>query len=50
MNALSKMYNFTWTVEKEPNDDWGTVPKTGTHEDDNATFGGVLGDVIYGTV
>ena len=48
MDNLADSYNFTWTVEADPNYDWGTTPVSGTYYDDNATFSGVLGEVLYG--
>lgn len=43
---LEKMFNFT--VVSYMADGWGSSPLTGTFYDDNATFNGALGDVIYG--
>ena len=45
-DIVKEMFNFTYVVDKEPGDFWGSTPITGTYYDDNATFGGVLGAVV----
>ena len=48
LDAMSDMFNISFTCNKDPDNDWGAVPKTGTWRDKYATFGGVLGRVING--
>ncbi len=48
LDVISDMFNITFTCNKDPLNDWGTGPKTGTWFDKNATFSGVLGRVING--
>ena len=42
LEQLGWMYNFTWRYDIEPSGKWGTVPVTGTWQDPNATFEGML--------
>jgi len=49
MDTLAVKYDFTWTVEADPNNDWGLYPSSGDFNDffnENATFHGVMGNVI----
>ena len=46
MNIISKQYNFTLVADKDPNGDWGAIPKSGAWTDPNATFGGVFGSLV----
>ncbi len=48
LNIIGDWYNFTVQYDLEPNGKWGTLPVTGLWTDDNATFEGVLGEVING--
>ena len=41
VDAVSKMFNFSWKVEKFPNDVWITSPKNWS--DPNSTFSGMFG-------
>ena len=45
LDILGETYNFTWSLDKDPNNDWGTEPKTGQIGWKNATWGGNLGEV-----
>ena len=42
---LGRMFNFTWRYDVEPSSKWGVVPVTGTWQDPNATFEGMLGSM-----
>lgn len=46
MGLLGHLLNFTWSLDRDPDGDWGTVPKTLTWMDKNATFSGVLGGAV----
>ena len=46
MNIIAARYNFTLVADKEPDGNWGSIPKTGAWTDPNATFEGVLGRVV----
>ncbi len=43
IQPLKQMFNFTIECIQDPDGDWGTSPKTGWWDDDNATFSGALG-------
>ena len=45
MDLLAAKFNFTYVSQKNMEDDWGLVPKTGPFSL-NGSWGGVLGDVI----
>ena len=45
MDMLARRYNFTYISYKDPNDDWGTVPRDGIYNL-SGTWSGVMGDVI----
>ena len=47
MNELSKKFNFTFTSDRDPNGDWGVLPKSGPFNR-SGEWGGVLGDVVEG--
>ena len=47
VNMMGNQQNFTWHCDAEPNNDWGTAPKSGP-ANVNGTWGGVLGDVTNG--
>ena len=42
LEIISKMFNFTFTIDMEPDGNWATVPITGSYYDANATFGVML--------
>ena len=48
LNLLGSIYNFTWTVDREPSGNWGTMPKEGTWQAENLTFIGLMGSVFRG--
>ena len=41
LDALAKMFNFKWNIEKYPTDEWITSPKNWS--DPNSTFTGMFG-------
>ena len=45
MELLAKKFNFTYISQKNMEDDWGVLPKSGPFNM-NGTWGGVMGDVI----
>ena len=48
MEIMSKKFNFTYLSEKEPNGDWGLVPKSGPFNM-SGEWSGVMGNVVKGT-
>ena len=48
MDIASKEFNFTYVSEKEPNGDWGLVPKSGPFNM-SGEWSGVMGNVVKGT-
>ena len=47
VDMMGSQQNFTWHCDAEPNNDWGTAPKSGP-ANVNGSWGGVLGDVTNG--
>jgi len=49
VKSLSEKFNFTWSSTKDPNGDWGTLPKDESPFDiKKGKWGGVMGGVIKG--
>ena len=48
MQTVAEMFNITFTCHKDPLNEWGSTPKSGTWHDENATFSGALGRVVNG--
>ncbi len=48
VKAVFDQFNLTVSCNREPTNDWGLVPKTGSWLDPNATFSGVVGGLIEG--
>ena len=47
MDILADQFNFTFTSDKEPNGDWGIMPKSGPFNL-SGDWGGVMGNVVTG--
>ena len=47
MNIAGEHLNFTWSCDKEPNNDWGIMQISGP-SNASGTWGGILGDIIKG--
>ena len=47
MNIMAEKFNFSYESVKEPNGDWGTVPKSGPLNL-SGEWGGVMGNVVNG--
>ena len=48
LDSLAKLYNFTISVDPPEDGVWGGEPAVGKFTDDNASFQGVLKDLIDG--
>ena len=48
LDTLRNMFNMTFSCNRDPQNNWGVNPLTGSWYDPNATFNGVFGGVING--
>ena len=47
MNIAAKNLNFTWSCDREPNNNWGIMQISGP-SNSSGTWGGIIGDIFYG--
>jgi hypothetical protein len=47
VNAMAEMFNFQWSVQKFPNEEWGTSPIGGNWSNPNPTFVGIFGKYFF---
>jgi hypothetical protein len=47
MDALSKMFNFKWTLQKYHSEEWISPPIGGNWTNPNATFTGIFGKLLF---
>ena len=45
LDTLATSYNFTWSLDADPDGNWGVQPLSGQSDWENATWGGNLGAV-----
>ena len=49
MNIFASRYNFTWSCDAEPDENWGHVQPISGPRNENGTWGGVIGLVTEGS-
>ena len=49
MNILGARFNFTWSCDREPEDNWGNTKPIAGPRNANGSWGGVIGYVANGT-
>ena len=47
MNIAAKHLNFTWSCDKEPDNNWGIMQISGP-SNSSGTWGGIIGDILNG--
>jgi hypothetical protein len=48
LGEVGRILNFSYSVDRDPDNNFGIIPVQGNWHDENATFEGVLGELVLG--